>query len=136
MQEIKCPNCGQVFKVDESGYASILKQVRDHEFEEELKAREEADLKVVRMEQEHVIEQLKAQLLKADTEKELAVTKATQEKEKELSEKNSEIVKLRSDLDLQKKEGELQKNNLVEKHRKGYRPCWFLSDQTHKWCRQ
>ena len=117
MQEIKCPNCGQVFKVDESGYASILKQVRDHEFEEELKAREEADLKVVRMEQERVIEQLKAQLLKADTEKELAVTKATQEKEKELSEKNSEIVKLRSDLDLQKKEGELQKNNLVEKHR-------------------
>ena len=117
MQEIKCPNCGQVFKVDESGYASILKQVRDHEFEEELKAREEADLKVVRMEQERVIEQLKAQLLKADTEKELAVTKATQEKEKELSEKNSEIVKLRSDLDLQKKEGELRKNNLVEKHR-------------------
>ena len=28
--EIKCPNCGQMFKVDESGYAQILKQVRDH----------------------------------------------------------------------------------------------------------
>ena len=29
MQEIKCPNCGEVFQVDESGYAQILSQVRD-----------------------------------------------------------------------------------------------------------
>ena len=32
MQEIKCPNCGEVFKVDESSYDSIVKQVRDKEF--------------------------------------------------------------------------------------------------------
>ena len=35
MNEIKCPNCGEVFQVDESGYASILKQVKDKEFEKE-----------------------------------------------------------------------------------------------------
>ena len=41
MEEIKCPKCGTVFKVDESGFAAILKQIRDKEFEKELKNREE-----------------------------------------------------------------------------------------------
>lgn len=36
MQEIKCPKCGEVFQVDESGYAAIVKQVRDKEFSKEL----------------------------------------------------------------------------------------------------
>ena len=36
MQEIKCPNCGEVFQVDESGYAQILSQVRDKEFDKEI----------------------------------------------------------------------------------------------------
>ncbi len=37
MNEIKCPNCGEVFQVDESGFEAIVKQVRDAEFEKELK---------------------------------------------------------------------------------------------------
>ena len=41
MQEIKCPNCGTVFQVDESGYAQILSQVRDREFDKELERREQ-----------------------------------------------------------------------------------------------
>ncbi len=135
MQEIKCPSCGQMFKVDESGYAQILKQVRDHEFEKELKEREAADLKVASLEQEQkhqndlarkadelaekerLIAELKAELKKADTEKELAVTKATQEKERELSAKDNEITKLQGEIGLQKKQGELEKNNLIEIHR-------------------
>ncbi|MEG0845155.1 MAG: DUF2130 domain-containing protein [Raoultibacter sp.] len=40
MNEIKCPHCGQVFQVDESGFADIVKQVRDAEFAQELQARE------------------------------------------------------------------------------------------------
>ncbi|MCQ2911022.1 MAG: DUF2130 domain-containing protein [Clostridia bacterium] len=40
MPEIKCPNCGEVFQIDESNYDSIVKQVRDHEFNEELTRRE------------------------------------------------------------------------------------------------
>ena len=40
MQEIKCPKCGEVFQVDESGYAAIVKQVRDKEFEKEIASRE------------------------------------------------------------------------------------------------
>ena len=39
MNEIICPNCKKAFKVDEAGFADILKQVRDHQFEEELNNR-------------------------------------------------------------------------------------------------
>ncbi len=45
MNEIKCPNCGTVFQVDESGYARILSQVRDAEFARELSRREELSAK-------------------------------------------------------------------------------------------
>ena len=37
MNEIICPHCKKAFKIDEAGFADILKQVRDHQFEEELK---------------------------------------------------------------------------------------------------
>ena len=40
MAEIRCPKCGEVFQVDESGYAQIVAQVRDHEFDEALSERE------------------------------------------------------------------------------------------------
>jgi hypothetical protein len=40
MNEIICPHCHKAFKIDEAGYADILKQVRNHEFEEELKKQE------------------------------------------------------------------------------------------------
>jgi hypothetical protein len=39
MHEIICPNCGKAFKIDEAGYADILKQVRDSEFEQQLHER-------------------------------------------------------------------------------------------------
>ena len=120
MQEIKCPNCGKIFQVDASGYAQILQQVRDKEFEKEMERREkelaikkENDLTLARMEQEKshnaelaeknlalaekdkLIEQLKAQISGSETEKKLAVTEAVQEKEKEsdsaISKKNEVI---------------------------------------------
>ena len=37
MQQIKCPKCGEVFRIDEDGYAAIVKQVRDKEFNNEIK---------------------------------------------------------------------------------------------------
>ena len=39
MNEIICPSCKKAFKVDEAGFADILKQVRDHQFDDELKKR-------------------------------------------------------------------------------------------------
>ena len=40
MNELKCPKCGTVFKIDESDYESIVRQIRNHEFEKELLERE------------------------------------------------------------------------------------------------
>ena len=107
MQEIKCPRCGEVFQVDESGYAQIVQQVRDREFQMELERREaalskqkEADLSVERMKQaqlhekalsekeaalaekEREITALKARLSGSETEKQLAVNLALQEQVK------------------------------------------------------
>ena len=39
MEEIKCPKCGTIFTIDESNYDSIIKQIRDHEFDKEIKER-------------------------------------------------------------------------------------------------
>ena len=39
MHEIICPHCGKAFKIDEAGYADILKQVRDRDFEQQLQER-------------------------------------------------------------------------------------------------
>ena len=40
MNEIKCPSCGKVFQIDEKDYESIVKQIRNHEFEDEIQRRE------------------------------------------------------------------------------------------------
>ncbi|MBR5641794.1 MAG: DUF2130 domain-containing protein [Firmicutes bacterium] len=123
MQEIKCPNCGTTFQVDESGYAQIVQQVRDKEFEKELKRREqelaqkkEDDLTIARMELEGEIERLKAQLRNADTEKKLAVTEAVQKKDRELSDKISEISVLKGQLSNKETENKLKEKSLKEQH--------------------
>ena len=51
MNDIICPNCKKAFKVDEAGFADILKQVRDHRFEEELIER----LNIVEKEKESAV---------------------------------------------------------------------------------
>lgn len=135
MREIKCPNCGQVFQVDETGYAQIVQQIRDQEFEKELERREEeleekkeGDLKILRMEQEQKlkdtvselkeeISRLNAQIEKNDTEKELAVTKAVQVKDRELSDVNAEVSRLQGELELQAKENKLNEARITEQHK-------------------
>ena len=137
MQEIKCPNCGTVFQVDESEYAQILRQVRDDEFKKELEYRakdlaekKETDLKLVRMEQEkklgeiitskdselakedRMIEQLKMQIPGEKTERELAVSKAVQQKEKELSEKQTEITKLKGQISNTEAQSKLREQSM------------------------
>lgn len=141
MQEIRCPNCGSVFQVDESGYAQLLQQVRDSEFEKELERREkemnrlkENDIKMARMEQERrhdaemarkddniadkdrEIARLKSELEKADTERKLAVSEAVSEKEKELSKKANAITELEGKLSNKDVEKELSEKSLREKY--------------------
>lgn len=141
MQEIKCPHCGEVFQVDETGYAQIVSQVRDREFEQELARRErelahkqQADLAIERMKQEKAhddalrkmdgtlaekereIEQLKAQIERADTEKKLAVAEAVREKEKEISDKTTAITQLTGQLESKEAESLLKEKSIREQY--------------------
>ena len=142
MHEIKCPNCGQVFQVDETGYAEIVRQIHDVEFEKELEQRvkeleknSQNDMRIAKLEQEKkhsealtrkdnelsekdkIIEQLRAMLNKAEVERKLAVTEAVRDKDTKLTELDTQILKLRTDIELQKKENELKENNLIEKQK-------------------
>lgn len=112
MDEIKCPHCGKVFQVDKTGYAEIVKQVRDHEFKRELTSRiasaeelatvkaennfkddlsakdsEIADLKsratTAISKKDSEIAELKAKLETAESAKKLAVTEAVTKIERE-----------------------------------------------------
>lgn len=86
MQEIKCPQCGKVFKVDESGFSDIVKQVRDKEFDKEIERR-----------QALFEEELKTKLQAGETEKKLAVSEAIAELEQKLARKDAEFEKLRTE---------------------------------------
>lgn len=123
MQEIKCPKCGEIFQIDEAGYAQILQQVRDSEFEKELAKREEFlnqqkenDLRLAELEKEQEIEKLKNQLANVDVEKKLAVSEALKEKEKELADMNSELVKINGELTNKENEIQLKEQTLKEKY--------------------
>lgn len=84
MNEIKCPNCGTVFKIDEKQYDSIVKQVRDSEFKNEIASRQE----------------------QYENDKKQAIKLAENELEKQITEqlkaKDLEIIKLREELNNKK----------------------------------
>ena len=93
MQEIKCPKCGEVFQVDESGYAEIVRQVRDKEFRQELERREteltekkDSELLLVRAEQERKLEARLAEEKEAASKRELAQKEEAAERERSLRE--------------------------------------------------
>ncbi|MBN8868807.1 MAG: DUF2130 domain-containing protein [Solirubrobacterales bacterium] len=81
MHEIKCPHCGKAFKIDEAGYADILKQVRDEAFEKAIHER----LELAEQEKKTAIE--------------LAQAKATGELKDEAARKDAEIGRLRAELE-------------------------------------
>ena len=142
MQEIKCPKCGEVFAVDESGYAQIVKQVRDKEFEQELNRREQDyarakanELQLARVEQQakhdqmiraketelsdkdREIERLKAQISGSETERNLAVSEAVhkneKEREREAAKKNEELAD--KDRLIQQLKAQIEKNESEKK---------------------
>lgn len=80
MEKLKCPNCGEQFEIDEAGYASIVRQVRDKEFQKELARQKETAL--------------------ADKEKsvKLAVSEAMAQHQTLIQEKEQEILKLQTQM--------------------------------------
>lgn len=101
MHEIICPHCGKAFKIDEAGYADILKQVRDSEFEQQLHERLElaekeklnaielattkvaSELQRAAATKDSEIQDLRAKLNAGEVERKLAVTEALSKVEKE-----------------------------------------------------
>ena len=118
MNEIKCPKCGEVFKVDESGYAAIVKEIRDEEFKKEQKKQLEFEMQKIAIQhnneihdKDKEIESLK-QSLAAMSEKEstavdLAVAKAEIGYKDSLAKMEEELNKLRTKLDKEEQKREL-----------------------------
>lgn len=92
MQQIQCPKCGEVFTVDESGYAAIVKQVHDKEFNAEIKRREES----------------------FESEKRLAVANAEAAKERTIAELRAEIQRITAANELARRTAELEKQKIED----------------------
>ena len=141
MQEIKCPNCGEVIRIDESDYMQIVSQVRDKEFEKELAQREQlllekqnTSLQLARLQQaqeheralaqkqqellqkEQKIAQLQAKLDSSETAKKLAVEEAVHATQQQLSEKTTEIIRLQGELVNKDTENQLREKSLTEQY--------------------
>ena len=123
MNEIKCPKCGTVFQISESDYESIVKQIRDHEFEKEIGVREEQykrekdnAVKLAESNKDLEIQELR---MKLDNLEEQVKNKLSKEYESELSKKVLEISELRGKLEVQESKKELEIQRVVsEKDKK------------------
>jgi hypothetical protein len=105
MNDITCPSCEKSFKLEEAGYAAIVKQIRDREFDSELKKREQqfeiekataielTQLRIT-MEKEKVINQLNTNLMAADTIKERALMDAERIFETQIRDRDEVIQRL------------------------------------------
>lgn len=115
MREIKCPNCGKAFTVDEAGYADIIKQVRDSEFDDELherlalaeaekqnaldlaQATAATELQQANSAKDAEIQKLQAELEAGETAKRLAVAEALAAVEKERDALGHELEQAKQD---------------------------------------
>lgn len=119
MNEIICPNCKKAFKVDEAGFADILKQVRNHQFEEELQNRlnlaEKEKESAIKLAEANIRNSLQEQLAKKATE--FAELKAQSELElsERLNKKDTEITQLQAKIDNVEIEKKLAVNEAVQK---------------------
>lgn len=124
MQEIKCPKCGEVFQVDESGYAAIVKQVRDKEFTKEIQSREnqfETDknnaVQLAKLETEKIftekLNQKEAEIAGLKSEIETGEIEQKAAIKETIAEKDKEIAELKNKLDSFNKDKELEISKLL-----------------------
>lgn len=110
MNEIKCPNCGEVFTVNESQYSELLAQVQTTEFDKEIHARIEQALALEKQkaqneqqqalsQKESEIQELKATISNFESQKELIKKDMEQALSGKLSDKEKELVELQAQLD-------------------------------------
>lgn len=111
MEDIKCPHCQKVFKVDQAGFADIVKQVRDHQFEEELQNRldqaEQAKNNAVELAKANLRNELQASL----AAKEQEIAKLNAEKERAVLEQQLKVTEAVSKVEKERDELTNQLNN-------------------------
>jgi len=118
MNEVICPSCKKAFKVDEAGFADILKQVRDHEFDEELNSR----LALAEKEKESAVELAEAKVRNSSQEKlalkdkELTELKAKSDTElaAKLAKKEAEIAEMKSKIESAEIQKELEVTKAIK----------------------
>jgi hypothetical protein len=108
MNEILCPNCKKAFKVDEAGFADILKQVRDHQFEEELQKR----LKLADVEKDSAVKLAEANLKNLLQEN---LSKKDRELSEKIASKEAEIAEIKSKLENAELQKQLSVTEAVQK---------------------
>ena len=134
MNELQCPKCGEKFQIDEAGYAAILKQVRDKEFSNELKSREqqfeyekEQAVQVAKLEaekdfnnelikKEAEVAELKNKLSSYEKDKKLEISELELKLNAAIAEKDNNIAKLQSAQALTEKECQLREQSLKEQY--------------------
>jgi len=113
MNDIICPNCKKAFKVDEAGFADILKQVRDQQFETEIKQR----LEVAEKDKNNAVQIAEAKL---KNELQLEFSKKEQEIQSLKSSTDLELAKIKSQMAIaesEKKTAVLEATSLIKKER-------------------
>ncbi len=117
MNEIKCPKCGESFKLGESSYEKIALQVRDKEFEKKIKemkalweAERQSAIESTSLKYEIEIQKLNEIINRNEDGKKIAVENALKNKEKELVAKDKEVTTLKSRLDIAEKEYEIRES--------------------------
>ncbi len=130
MNEIICPSCRKAFKVDEAGFADILKQVRDQQFNEELQSRltlaEKEKENAIKLAEANVKNSFQVELSKRDqlftelkSKNELMLVEQLAKKERELAEqlnrKEQEIAEMKSKIEKSTLEQQLVVSNAIQK---------------------
>jgi hypothetical protein len=114
---VKCPNCKEVFKVDDSVYTNIVKQVRDQQFQEEVSNRlaiaENEKTSAVEIAEQKLISNYVQQLADKQREMDLLTEKSKSELAQEVSKKNSRIQELEFKIDKAEVEKNLELSNAV-----------------------
>ena len=134
INEIKCPKCGTVFEIDEASYDSIVKQIRDREFDKEVNLREEQHKldkeNSIKLAEAHIKEELGLKLNEKDleiselklslkTKEEQAANKVEKEYQEKLNKLLLEITELKNKIQLQESKNELDIEKAVsEKNQK------------------
>lgn len=113
MQHIVCPNCGEIIQMDDAAYSKILLQVRDREFKKELSQYQSQQEQQRRLEEARQEKHFQEELARAET---IAQMRSGEAYQRQLSEKDLEIQRLKAELAAQKTmaEGALQ-SALAEK---------------------